>query len=160
MSGQSGTVSGSLAQPTVAQEHAISRVAVFILALVALDFGLEAAIIVPAIPALAREYDASLISVSWLITGFMLAAIVAYPMMGRFGDLFGQRRLILISLALFAVGSLLCAVAGSIEFAIAGRVIQGLGAGIGPLTLGLARDMLPGRLWSPRAAGVDAAGER
>jgi MFS family permease len=53
----------------------------------------------------------------------------------------GKKRMILISLALISGGALVCALTHSIGPAIAGRVLQGLGAGIGPLTLGIARDM-------------------
>jgi MFS family permease len=124
-----------------------------VLGLGALDFGLEQSIILPALPALANHYDASLISVAWLVTGFGLASIVAVPVFGRLGDLFGKRRLLFASLAAFAIGSLICALTESIELAIAGRIVQGLGAAVGPLTYGLARDnVAPDKL--PRAIGA------
>ena len=65
---------------------------------------------------------------------------MAVPLCGRLGDMVGKKRMILVSLGLFAAGSLVCAVASSIGLAIAGRVIQGLGAAVVPLALGLARD--------------------
>lgn len=114
-----------------------------VLAFGAADFGLESSIVLPALPLIAQEYPASLISVSWLATGFLLASVVAVPLFGRLGDLFGRRRLLLVGLGAFALGSLLCAVAGSIELLIAGRIVQGAGAAIGPLGLGIARDTLP-----------------
>jgi MFS family permease len=149
---ESGNVGGSIALPSGPAKRAVSGGSVFVLALGVVDYGLEQGIVVPAIPALAREYHASLISASWLITGVVLAQVVAYPLMSRLGDLFGKRRLLLISLGLFAAGSVVCALTDSIAVAIAGRVIQGLGTGIGPLALGLARDTLPPRLL-PRAIG-------
>jgi MFS family permease len=155
--GQPWNVGRSIASPPATEERTISNGGVFVLALGAMDFGLEQAIVIPAIPALAREYHASLISISWLITGFLIAAIVAYPLVGRLGDLFGKRLLLLISLALFAVGSFLCAVTDSIALAIGGRVIQGLGAAVGPLTLGLARDSLPPRLLTRAIGGMVGA---
>ncbi len=114
-----------------------------VLAFGAADFGLESSIVLPALPVIAQEYSASLISVSWLATGFLLASVVAVPLFGRIGDLFGRRRMLLIALGAFGIGSLMCAVADSIELLIAGRIVQGAGAAVGPLALGIARDTLP-----------------
>ena len=114
----------------------------WVLALGALDFGLEQFMIIPILPAVQRE-QASLTAATWLLTGFLLAAVTAAPVLGRLGDMYGKRRLLLVSVAAFAVGSLVCALAGSIEGLIAGRVVQGIGAALGPLAIGLARDQAP-----------------
>jgi MFS family permease len=116
---------------------------VIVLTLGALDFGLEQSIVIPALPNLASHYHASLIATGWLATAFVLASIVAVPLCGRLGDLYGKRRLMIISLAAFAAGSAICAATRSIELAIAGRTIQGCGAALAPLALGLARDLVP-----------------
>ena len=144
--------------PTIAsavepRDRTASIGSVFVLTLGALDFGLEQSIIIPALPSLAAHYGASLNAIAWLATGFLLASIVAVPLFGRLGDLFGKRRLLLISLGLFAVGSLICAVTQAIELAITGRIIQGLGAAVAPLAMGLARDTLVPELL-PRAIGA------
>jgi EmrB/QacA subfamily drug resistance transporter len=114
-----------------------------VLSLGALDFGLEQALIVPALPAMAAHYRATLSEVAWLATGFLLASIVAVPLLGRLGDLFGKRRVLLFAYAAFAAGSLVSALAGSIGLVIVGRIIQGAGAAFAPLTLGLLRDLAP-----------------
>jgi MFS family permease len=133
--------------------ESLSTGALLVLAVAALDFGLEQSVVLPALPALAEHYQASLVSVTWLATGFLLAAVVAVPLGGRLGDLYGKRRLLLVMLGAFALGSLLCALTSSIEVAIAGRIIQGLGFGISPLVLGLVRDTVdPPRV--PRAIGA------
>src|SRR3954470_23744050 len=111
-----------------------------VLAAGALDFGLEQSIILPALPLLQVHYGASVIGIAWLATGFLLAAVVAAPLMARLGDVYGKRRMLLWSLGALAVGSLLCALTTSIGVAIAGRVLQGSSAGIATLALGLARD--------------------
>jgi EmrB/QacA subfamily drug resistance transporter len=115
---------------------------VIVLAVGLVDFGLEQAIVAPALPAIERHYGASPTAGTWLLTGFVLAAAVAIPLAGRLGDQIGRRAVLLGSLGLFALGSLICAIAGSIGLVIAGRVVQGLGAGIAPLALALARDQL------------------
>jgi MFS family permease len=138
--------------PPAGQHPALSTGGLFVLTLGALDFGLEQSIILPALPDLADHYGASLVGVAWLGTAFLLTSIVAVPLVSRLGDLFGKRRMLLASLSAFAVGSLICALTRSIEPAIAGRAMQGVGAAVGPLTLGLARDTVaPHRL--PRGIG-------
>lgn len=130
---------------------------IVVLSLGALDFGLETSIVLPALPALARHYDASLVGVGWFATAFQLVAVAAVPLLGRLSDMLGKRRMLLVALMAFAMGSLLCAITSSIGVAIAGRAIQGAGAAVAPLGLGIARDTLP-RDRLPRAIGVLVGG--
>ena len=131
----------------------LSSLGVLVLALGALDFGLEQSIVIPALPALAQHYGASLIAVGWLVTGFLLASVVSVPLLGRLGDMYGKRRLLFVSLGTFAAGAFVCAITDSIELAIAGRIVQGIGAAVGPLTYGLARDTVAPERMS-RAVGT------
>jgi MFS family permease len=143
----------SISLTVQAPSRPLSKGAAVVLALGALDFGLEQSIILPALPSLAEHYGASIATVTWLASAFLLAAAVAVPTFGRLGDLIGKKRMILVSLGLFTIGSLVCALARSIGPAIAGRALQGLGAAVVPLTLGLARDTVaPDDL--PRTVGV------
>jgi MFS family permease len=115
----------------------------WVLAVGALDFGLEQFMVVPILPAVQRELDASLTATAWLLTGFLLAAVAAAPVLGRLGDMYGKRRLLMVSIAAFALGSLVCALSSSMAGLIAGRVVQGFGAALGPLAIALARDRAP-----------------
>jgi MFS family permease len=114
-----------------------------VLAIGLLDFSLEQTIVVPALTAIEGHYHASASAVTWILTAFLLAAAVSTPLAGRLGDRHGKRLVLLVSLALFGAGSVVCALGGSIGMVIAGRVIQGLGGGVGPLAVALARDHLP-----------------
>ena len=104
---------------------------IWVLAVGALDLGLEQFMVIPIVPAVQEKYGASLTSAAWLLTGFLLAAVVAVPTVGRLGDIYGKRRLLLVSIGAFAIGSLVCALAGSMTALIAGRVLQGMGAAVG-----------------------------
>jgi MFS family permease len=116
---------------------------VIVLAFAGLDFGLEQFMVVPLVPAVQRLEGTSLPTATWLLSGFLLAAVATAPLLGRLGDMYGKRRLLLLALGAFAAGSLVCAFAGSTEVLIAGRVIQGVGAAAGPLAIGLVRDHVP-----------------
>ncbi len=66
---------------------------------------------------------------SWIITAYLVAYIAAMPLAGRAADRFGLPRLMILSLLLFAAGSLVCGGAQTLEALVFGRVIQGAGAG-------------------------------
>lgn len=69
-------------------------------------------------------------TVAWTVTGYTLALATVIPLTGWAADRFGTKRLYLTAVALFALGSTLCAFAPSIEMLIAFRVLQGLGGGM------------------------------
>jgi MFS family permease len=119
------------------------RAAASVLVVGALDLGLEQFMILPILPAVQQAYGASITATAWLVTGFLLAAVVSAPVLGRLGDMYGKRRVLLVAIGAFAIGSLVCALADSVAGLIAGRVIQGVGAGLGPLAIGIARDRAP-----------------
>jgi len=131
------TVAVAVSRPI---ERSLSFAGLVVLAIGSLDIGLEQSLVLPALPALAHEYEASLIATSWVATGYLLAAVVANPLLGRLGDVFGRRQMLLVALGAFTIGGLTCALAGSIDLVIAGRIVQGTGAATGALTLGILRD--------------------
>lgn len=66
---------------------------------------------------------------SWIVNGYLLAYIAMMPLAGRLGDRLGIPRLFMAALAVFAAGSVLSGMAQSLDWLIAARVLQGLGAG-------------------------------
>jgi len=85
-------------------------------------------LLVTATPRIAAELG-GLTDTSWIAAGYLLAATITAPMYGRLGDRFGRRNVMLAALAVFALGSLACALAPSMHLLIAARVLQGLGGG-------------------------------
>jgi EmrB/QacA subfamily drug resistance transporter len=80
----------------------------------------------------------------WVVNGYLLAYLIAIPIMGRVSDLIGRRPAFLLALGVFLAGSLLCAFAERLPELIAGRVIQGAGGGaLLPVTMALVGDLLP-----------------
>jgi MFS family permease len=66
---------------------------------------------------------------SWVFTAYLLTQAVSIPVYGRLADLYGRKRMLLISIGLFLAGSVLCGFAWGMISLIAFRVVQGIGAG-------------------------------
>jgi EmrB/QacA subfamily drug resistance transporter len=113
------------------------------LVLAGVAFSLSQTLVVPALPALAKEFDASPSAVSWVLTGFLVSASIWTPIIGKLGDLYGKGRMLTAVLALFSLGAVINALAGTIEVVIAGRVLQGVAGGVFPLAFGIVRDTFP-----------------
>jgi EmrB/QacA subfamily drug resistance transporter len=106
-------------------------------------FALLQTLVAPALPVLQRDLHTSTSGAAWVFTSFLLAASIAAPIAGRLGDMFGKKRVLVISLSCLAAGSLIAAVATSLPLLIVGRTVQGLGGAVYPLAFGIIRDVLP-----------------
>jgi MFS family permease len=113
---------------------------------------------IPLLPALPDAFDTSIASVSWVATTTLIVGAAVNPIIGRMGDVYGKRRLMLACLGAAAAGTVVSATADSLLVVIAGRAVQGLGSGVIPLSYGIIRDELPARLLSRGVAMVTAAG--
>ncbi|KAI9892367.1 MAG: hypothetical protein M1814_001569 [Vezdaea aestivalis] len=89
---------------------------------------LDLTIITTAIPTIARQFNSSG-SYTWIGSAFLLAFAASTPIWGKLSDIWGRKPAVLISAAIFFVGSALCGAAVSITMLIVGRVIQGIGGG-------------------------------
>lgn len=77
-----------------------------------------------------EEFDATAAEVAWTMTGYTLALASVIPLTGWAADRFGTKRLYLLAVLLFTLGSVLCAAATSLEMLVLFRVLQGLGGGM------------------------------
>jgi EmrB/QacA subfamily drug resistance transporter len=112
--------------------------------LAALDFTVVATAL-PTIVGELRGFE----QLSWVVTAYLVSSTITIPIYGKLSDVYGRRRLLLVSVSIFLVGSTLCGVAGSMPALIAARAIQGLGAGgLIPLAQAAVAD-----LFSPRERG-------
>lgn len=83
-----------------------------------------------ALPTLARAFRAGVQQVQWVVLAYLLAVTVSIVLAGRMGDLYGNRRMLIVGLVLFTLASATCALAPSLGWLIAGRAAQGLGAAL------------------------------
>lgn len=113
-------------------------------------------LVVPIIPQLPHLISASPADASWAVTATLLAAAVVTPISGRLGDMFGKKKVLVISLGLVVAGSVVCAFADSLIPLIVGRSLQGASVGVIPLGISILRDELPPRKVAGAMAIVSA----
>ncbi|MFC3789208.1 MDR family MFS transporter [Paenibacillus sp. GCM10012307] len=82
-----------------------------------------------ALTTLVKDFNSSLTTLQWVVTGYMLAQATVIPLSGWLSDRFGAKTVFLSAIVLFTIGSILCATPSSAEWLIVFRVIQGLGGG-------------------------------
>jgi EmrB/QacA subfamily drug resistance transporter len=105
---------------------------------------LDSTVVNVAIPNLQESFHASLKTIQWTITGYTLALAAVIPLAGWMTDRFGAKRIFLITIALFTLGSVLCAVAQSPEQLVIFRVIQGIGGGmVSPIGMAMIFKLAP-----------------
>jgi EmrB/QacA subfamily drug resistance transporter len=98
-----------------------------------------------AFPDLARSFDgASLPSLSWVLNAYAIVFAALLVPFGRIADRVGRKRVFVLGLAVFSLASALCALAPSVPFLVAARVLQGVGGAMMiPTTLGLILPAFP-----------------
>ena len=131
------------AGPPQAHTQRTNGVVVPVLAFTGIFASVMQTLLVPVIKDLPRLLDTTPSNASWALTATLLSGAVATPIMGRLGDLYGKRRMLVTSLALMVIGALISAVTSELLVMIAGRALQGFAMGVVPLGIGLMRDMLP-----------------
>jgi EmrB/QacA subfamily drug resistance transporter len=124
-----------------------------VLALGVLAYALSQTMVAPAMPDIQHTLGITTSSVAWALTAYLVSASVMTAVLGRLGDMFGKKRVLVITLVTFGVGSALCALSDSIGMLIAGRVIQGAAGGLFPLAFGIIRDEFP-RQRVPASIGI------
>lgn len=113
-------------------------------------------LIIPIQPELPHLLNTSISNASWVITATLLAAAVTMPIAGRLGDMFGKQRVLAVSAALLVVGSLICALSGSLVPLIVGRAVQGFAMGFIPVGISLMREVTPPKVTSMAVAAMSA----
>ena len=114
-----------------------------ILGVAALAYALAQTTVVPAIPDLMQALHTDESGVTWMLSGYLVSAAVFTPLVGRLGDIYGKRRLLVAALLAFAGGSVIAALSASLWLVVTGRVVQGVGGGIFPLCFAIVRDEFP-----------------
>jgi EmrB/QacA subfamily drug resistance transporter len=119
------------------------RLLVLYLALGGLAFACLQSLVSPALSTIGHELNVSTSDVSWIVTAYLLSASVLTPILGRLGDMVGKRKMLIVVLSILAVGAIVSALATNLTVLIIGRILQGAGGAMMPLSIGMVRDELP-----------------
>ncbi|MGP4025210.1 MFS transporter [Actinomadura sp. 3N407] len=106
-------------------------------------YSLSMAVVTPALPQIQDGLDTTPAGAAWALTAMTLSAAVATPVIGRLGDLYGPRRVLLAVLAIATVGMVIAAVAPTVQVMLAGRALGGVGSGVFPLAYTIIREVIP-----------------
>lgn len=118
---------------------------------------LDALVVATALTAIRADLGASLVELEWTVNAYGLSFAVLLMAAAAAGDRWGRRRVFAAGVTVFAVASLVCAVAPNVATLVAGRAVQGVGAAfIIPLALALLGAVFPPEL-RPKALGVFAS---
>ncbi|MEU6405937.1 MFS transporter [Streptomyces sp. NPDC046985] len=130
---------------TTTHRHArsASGAVVPVLAFAGIVVAVMQTLLVPVIKDLPELLGTEPSNATWVLTSTLLSGAVATPIMGRLGDLFGKRRMLMVSLMVMVAGALISAFTSALLPMIVGRSLQGFAMGAIPLGIGLMRDMLP-----------------
>ncbi len=129
---------------------------------------LDQTIVATALPKIVSDLN-GFEHLSWVVTAYLVSSTVTVPLYGKLSDLYGRRRLFLVAITVFLIGSALCGAAQSMGQLIAFRALQGIGAGgLIPLSQAAIADLFPPRergryqgyisgMWGDRRGGRPAA---
>ncbi|MEU0653681.1 MFS transporter [Streptomyces albogriseolus] len=130
---------------------------VSVLALGGIVVSLMQTLVIPIVGQLPQYLNASASDAAWSVTATLLAAAVATPVTGRLGDMYGKRRMLLLSMAMLVVGSVVAGFSDSLTPMIVGRALQGLSSGVIPLGISILRDELPAERLGSATAMISAS---
>lgn len=119
--------------PTIPQQDKLDRRVLLVAGVVVLGAImsiLDITVVSVALQTFQQEFDATSAQVAWTMTGYTLALASVIPLTGWAADRFGTKRLYLLAVLLFTIGSVLCAAATSLEMLVTFRILQGLGGGM------------------------------
>ena len=119
----------------------------------------EGSVLSVALPAIRASYGAGGQEVQWVVNAYLLPLSALLLLGGALGDHFGRRRLLVIGTGIFAITSLICALAPSLPILLAARAAQGIGAALLlPNSLALLNAAFSGPLVETAKGGTGGGG--
>jgi EmrB/QacA subfamily drug resistance transporter len=142
----------------VVPERSKRIVILLICSMALLVVGLDTTIVNVALPSIHRSFHSSLSGLQWTIDAYTLVLASLLMLSGSTADRLGRRRVFQCGLALFSLGSLLCALAPTLDMLIAARVLQAIGGSmLNPVAMSIIRNVFVDARERAMAIGVWAA---
>jgi EmrB/QacA subfamily drug resistance transporter len=129
--------------------------ALYVLCVGVMMIVLDQSIVNVALPSIRADLEFSQSSLAWVVNAYLLTFGGFLLLAGRWGDLFGNRRMFLAGTAFFAIASVACGLAPSARFLVVGRAVQGVGgAAVTAVALALIMGLFPDPAERTKAMGV------
>ncbi|WP_296811304.1 MFS transporter [uncultured Methanobrevibacter sp.] len=107
-----------------------TRNLILILFLIGVFMGsLDTGIIGPVLPSIEQSFNLTSRESSWIFTLFVIFFMIGSPVMAKFSDFYGRKKIFILDVILFGIGSCLIAFSANIDSIFLGRIIQGFGCG-------------------------------
>lgn len=112
------------------------------LALCGMVASLQFTLAIPILPPMPDLLGVSPGNASWIVTATLLTSTIATPILSRMADMYGKRRMLVISMLVMVAGSIIAAVGGTFAWVVVGRALQGFASALIPVGISLLRDQL------------------
>ena len=96
--------------------------------------------LIPAIPYLINDFEISYNTSSWILTAYLVAGAVMTPIIGKLSDIYGKKKILVVVIVIYSVGSLLGGLSNDIFMMIISRIIQGTGLAMFPVAFAIIRE--------------------
>src|SRR3954467_13704404 len=90
--------------PTPVRQH--HWITLALLTTAGISLAVMQTLVIPALPFFQREFGASQADTAWIVTGFLMSSSGLTPLLSKLGDIHGRKKLLVVSLSVFAIGSL------------------------------------------------------
>lgn len=114
-----------------------------ILSLIGLVIVYGETMIIPAIPDLIQDFNIPYNTTAWILTAYLIAGAVSTPLVGKLSDIYGKKRILLIVMIIYTVGTSFGIICNDILTMIIGRIIQGIGMSVFPVAFTIIREKFP-----------------
>jgi MFS family permease len=92
------------------------------------------------LPDFIRDFKISYNIAPWILTAYLVVAVVMTPILGKLSDIYGRKRILLAGLVVYAVGTFAAGFSTNIYFMLIARAVEGVGIGIFPVAVAIVRD--------------------
>ena len=105
----------TVVEPSTEQQGRQLWLTLLALSMAGMVVSVQQTVVIPLLPRLMVTFGVSVSEVTWVFTASLLAAAVATPLLSRLGDMYGKKRMILFTVGLLVLGSVVCALSGSLR---------------------------------------------
>lgn len=96
--------------------------------------------LIPAIPHLIDDFDISYNTSSWILTAYLIAGAVMTPIIGKMSDVYGKKKILLMVIMIYTLGSILGGISYNISMMLFARIVQGIGLAMFPIAFSIIRE--------------------